>query len=252
MKTNCECCCAEIDDDEIEMCDVCGWDGLCTVCYLDHDCEEDEPSQRSTDALNVKSERLRCITGEEMKLPKIQIEKARGEIQQSRYNLDAVYFDAQNKTMTATDGHVIVVAPCDPGKELESGGITMNDKEWIAARSNPYRDIALPEKVLYPEKVDSSLGWDKHKGRPDIILGVDVLKKLLQAFTTYEREDCPRHIGIWINNDEDRPSQSAAMFAEMGVKEGAIALVMPIRPEGINDTAEDLVASVFKKEKVLP
>ena len=42
MKTNCELCSAEIEDDEVECCDVCGQDGLCNDCLMDHDCGEEE------------------------------------------------------------------------------------------------------------------------------------------------------------------------------------------------------------------
>lgn len=37
--TNCERCCAEVEDDDIGMCDVCDRDGLCPDC-LNHDFHE--------------------------------------------------------------------------------------------------------------------------------------------------------------------------------------------------------------------
>jgi hypothetical protein len=36
MTTNCDRCGAEVEDDDIGMCDVCGRDGLCPEC-LPHD-----------------------------------------------------------------------------------------------------------------------------------------------------------------------------------------------------------------------
>ena len=47
--TNCERCCAEVEDDDVQMCDECGQDGLCEDCMGDHTCEseagDDQPTQ---------------------------------------------------------------------------------------------------------------------------------------------------------------------------------------------------------------
>ncbi len=37
----CERCSLEIDFDEVNVCDECGYDGLCGDCYAEHDCEEE-------------------------------------------------------------------------------------------------------------------------------------------------------------------------------------------------------------------
>jgi hypothetical protein len=42
MKTNCELCSTEIEDDEVERCETCGQDGICNDCLMDHDCEADD------------------------------------------------------------------------------------------------------------------------------------------------------------------------------------------------------------------
>ena len=41
MRTNCENCSREMDDDEVQQCDLCGMDGLCDRCIgeCDHECE---------------------------------------------------------------------------------------------------------------------------------------------------------------------------------------------------------------------
>lgn len=41
MKTNCDACVAEIDEDEVQKCEICKRDGLgnCCIGDLDHDCE---------------------------------------------------------------------------------------------------------------------------------------------------------------------------------------------------------------------
>lgn len=36
--TNCELCTREIENDEVEHCDNCGADGLCSNCLAMHDC----------------------------------------------------------------------------------------------------------------------------------------------------------------------------------------------------------------------
>lgn len=42
--TLCENCGQEIDEDEVQECDLCGMDGLgdCCIGSYDHDCEEQE------------------------------------------------------------------------------------------------------------------------------------------------------------------------------------------------------------------
>ncbi len=42
MITNCENCVAEIDEDEVQMCEHCLMDGLgnCCIGVLDHNCTE--------------------------------------------------------------------------------------------------------------------------------------------------------------------------------------------------------------------
>lgn len=41
MRTNCDNCCAEIEDDEIASCDHCGLDGVCQDCVDNHSCDCD-------------------------------------------------------------------------------------------------------------------------------------------------------------------------------------------------------------------
>ena len=41
MKTNCEHCTQEIDEDEVQMCSKCEKDGLGDCCVDNHDCEEE-------------------------------------------------------------------------------------------------------------------------------------------------------------------------------------------------------------------
>ena len=40
----CSQCCGEIEDDEVQACEVCGMDGLgnCCIGKLDHNCESEE------------------------------------------------------------------------------------------------------------------------------------------------------------------------------------------------------------------
>ena len=44
MMTICECCGGEVLDTEVQMCELCGADGLCEQCIgeCDHPCEPDE------------------------------------------------------------------------------------------------------------------------------------------------------------------------------------------------------------------
>lgn len=41
MTTHCENCSKEIEDDEVQQCEICGMDGLgnCCIAQFDHDCE---------------------------------------------------------------------------------------------------------------------------------------------------------------------------------------------------------------------
>ena len=47
MKTNCERCCAEIEDTEVEHCDICDLDGVCSECLASHDCARTDPDQET-------------------------------------------------------------------------------------------------------------------------------------------------------------------------------------------------------------
>lgn len=41
--TSCAMCCVEIEDDEVEKCDVCEADGICNDCLMDHECDGGKP-----------------------------------------------------------------------------------------------------------------------------------------------------------------------------------------------------------------
>jgi hypothetical protein len=53
MTTNCELCCAEIEDSEVNQCPVCQADGLCPDCLNDHQNENDEKCYGSVEANNA-------------------------------------------------------------------------------------------------------------------------------------------------------------------------------------------------------
>jgi hypothetical protein len=47
MITNCEHCSREVEDDNVQMCELCGLDGLCPDCTPPefHECEEDHDNR---------------------------------------------------------------------------------------------------------------------------------------------------------------------------------------------------------------
>lgn len=38
----CSLCCKEVEDDDVQLCEECGMDGLCENCMGDHVCESEE------------------------------------------------------------------------------------------------------------------------------------------------------------------------------------------------------------------
>jgi hypothetical protein len=46
MKTNCDICFEEIEDSEVEHCESCGLDGVCSECLADHDCQSDADEEK--------------------------------------------------------------------------------------------------------------------------------------------------------------------------------------------------------------
>lgn len=42
MKTNCERCTKEIEDDDVTSCEECGLDGICEDCAGDHLCDSED------------------------------------------------------------------------------------------------------------------------------------------------------------------------------------------------------------------
>lgn len=179
-----------------------------------------------------------------MKIPAAKIEMAVSQ-EESRYTLQAVKLDVEEKAMIATDGHILAYVPVETHAEDHSALISLEAMKRIRAiqKQNKIGRSEIPVKVqtngkITVESIDSKSefpltegsfpNWQLVKpqmsGLPTIAIDAALLLKLAQALSG---ENTPKKavVKLWI---KDGASAIGVRVSGAGDSE-AWGVIMPVR-----------------------
>lgn len=198
-----------------------------------------------------------------MKLTPYKIESSVGNYE-SRYILDAILLDVEQKVLVATDGHQLAVVPAEPEKYDTTGIIP--SKAFRMAREAQRR---VPKKMRRKNPVTLSVNgrvtirskyndeaisvsrgkgqfpkWreaiEKFEGAPDAIIDIELLKKAIGSITD-NTSHTSGMFAIWINKESSPTQKSILLSPAYGTKD-RFAILMPARQTEPIDAAEILKA----------
>lgn len=199
-----------------------------------------------------------------MKLPEFQIEQAApepdGMLWRERFSHPQL--DVENERLIATDGHILLRSAVRVSENDVSGPVTVSametarrclsnsDTELIATADelvvqDEDGDVAKKSErpkaeTRFPDAEQFFEGWS---GRPDVILGAKVLRKMLSALSDHDHEFTP--IAIWVKKDGTEPSRNAVLIAPC--YGDVVGVIMPIEPRAYPIIAEEAVKRGAKK-----
>jgi DNA polymerase III sliding clamp (beta) subunit (PCNA family) len=175
-----------------------------------------------------------------VKLPLSQIELATSP-EPSRYTLQAVKLDVENKRIMATDGHILAIVPCEVSPEDHSALISTEAIKQLRAMQK--RAKSVPVEVRTNGKVtatgvgetaefDLATGQfpnvdmvvPKFDGPATISFDVELLMRLAKAMHTKDKSS-PQFVSLYIKD-----TQSPILVKSHGNKE-AVGVLMPCRTQ---------------------
>lgn len=205
-----------------------------------------------------------------MKIPKGQIELAcMKEEMPSKYRLDCVFFDAENKRVIASDGHCLVRVSVECAPDEKGGLIPWHVMQWAWhvmqwARRNGGESIVFGDKgmtvkgaeakaiAIFPKEEGQFPNTDavfpEFEGDAAFTFNIGVLVALARSMKAIEygedeeevTSDANCHVAVYMPKGGDvmKPSLIAPVGSWYASDAACCGLVMPIKREGFDYKTE--------------